>query len=102
LCRYGTAMTVTENASESPWPPPTVGRIVHYEPEESQKFRSVGPIAAIVTSVMSNSKLGTVNLRAFPDSALDTMTGDDRFTRLANVPYSELAKPGHWSYPPRA
>lgn len=70
---------------------PSIGRIVHYYPQESDRFGVMGkPISAIVVAVHSAE---CVNLRLFPDCHdspwVSSVSRDEN-----NVEFS-------WSWPPR-
>ena len=70
---------------------PTVGRIVHYYPTDSDRFGETGkPIAAVIVRVWSDE---CVNLRLFPDS--------DDSPWVSSVPYDLEAGEYSWSWPPR-
>lgn len=69
---------------------PTIGRIVHYhvDPQDDSNLEAQ---AAIITAVPRG---GTdVDLTVFPPRT--------DFVTLADVPYSEQPRGGHWSWPPR-
>lgn len=66
---------------------PSIGRIVHYE----SPGHPIGPVAAIITRVWSGNT--HVDLTLFPYW--------DEPKRLGCVQFSEVPKPGHWSWPPR-
>lgn len=63
--------------------PPTVGRIVHYQP-----FHQLAPLAAIVTMVHDKH---TVNLTVF--------NADGTTKPALNVAYSSIPSEGCWSWP---
>jgi hypothetical protein len=71
---------------------PSVGRIVHYHSYGTPggEFKPL-PRAAIITQVVSDD--GTVGLCAVNPTGLFFHE---------RCPYSELPRPGHWSWPPRA
>lgn len=69
---------------------PTVGRIVHYQPDSGDK-----PWAAIVTEVCEGNNVGLMVCSPF-----NSLNGWP--THLEEgFPFSETPKPGHWSWPPR-
>lgn len=79
---------------------PTIGRIVHYTPDEGGT-----PRAAIVTDV------GTVPPTVERDGAryeyttesvnLEVLGYRSALWPLREVPYADEPKPGHWNWPPR-
>lgn len=72
---------------------PTVGRIVHYWPDQDAHH---APWAAIITGLW-NSDEGTVRLHIF------TPHGDaeDPIPEDGAYPYAETPTAGHWNWPPR-
>lgn len=68
---------------------PSVGRIVHYTPDDSDQR----PWAAIITRVSRDESRLDVNLTVFmPDGSTSPRE---------IVEFSEKPQPGHWSWPPR-
>jgi hypothetical protein len=80
---------------------PSVGRIVHYHDSTA-----VAPQAAIIIGVHSPDDVA----RRWPTMAADisglvclhVFPADRAPHGLDPIPYSEMPKPGHWSWPPRA
>ncbi len=71
---------------------PTVGRIVHYYPQDGDRFGTMDePIAAVIVRVWSEE---CVNLRLLPDS--------DDSPHVSSVPLDENCGAYSWSWPPRA
>ena len=72
---------------------PTVGRIVHYYPDDSAVKKRM-PFAAIVTRVWTDS---CVNLEVFNDGGQP-----DRGGFAGSVERSDNPEDRHWMWPPRA
>lgn len=68
---------------------PIVGNIVHF----AERI-DCSPVAAIVTGIEDSSCESNVILRTFPVASGVGAT-------LSHVPFSEVPRPGHWSWPAR-
>lgn len=75
---------------------PSVGRIVHYQPQDHLEERDGQPFAAIVTAVCSDDGQAV---------RLKILTPDGREDFIPEYGpiyvYAEVPTPGHWSWPPR-
>ena len=78
---------------------PSIGRIVHYHSYGSPggEFKPE-PRAAVITEVGHNGI--SYNFEATGEGGLAVLNPTGMFFNR-NVPYSEIPKPGHWSWPPR-
>lgn len=79
---------------------PTVGRIVHWTPSDSDQTyiacrmgERVAPSTREPTACIVTSTTPTLRLRALLKAGADV--------DLLGVPYAEAPTPGHWSWPKR-
>lgn len=78
-----------DEKSRADAPKPTVGRIVHFHDDET-------PHAALVAAVNDD---GTCTLAVF---GCGVAFGGQVVVRREHVPFSELPRRDHWTWPPRA
>lgn len=76
---------------------PSVGAIVHYQPEIGWSGPE-GPIAAMVTAVQSNGVKLSSFLPGFPPGYLSN--GPHGGAPAAVIPFAESPTPGRWNWPP--
>jgi len=70
-------------------PNPRIGDIVHFTEHSDHP-----PVAAIITAVDDSTDNAIVSLHTFP-----VASGGSSWS---HTPFSEIPKPGHWSWPPSA